>query len=204
MSARSGDFWSRRKARVAAEEAAEAKAAEATEESRDRDALESMPDEEALEKLGLPDPDTLQAGDDFSAFLRGAVPERIRRRALRRLWISNPIINAHDGLTDYADDYRAMAEASSGVVATVYQVGKGLLPKVLADEAAAAPAQSAPAARQAPPEPAAESPADGAESPKGKVETPSAGPDAEAPATAEQASAETLPAPRRMRFHFSD
>lgn len=31
----------------------------------------------------LPDPDTLVQGDDFSVFMAKAVPDRIRRRALR-------------------------------------------------------------------------------------------------------------------------
>ena len=49
-------------------------------------------DEEILESLGLPDPDTLKRGDDFSAFMSKAVPARLRSRALRKLWISDPVL----------------------------------------------------------------------------------------------------------------
>ena len=49
-------------------------------------------DEELLARLGLPDPETLVKGDDFSRFMSTAVPEHLRRRALRRLWRSNPTL----------------------------------------------------------------------------------------------------------------
>ena len=120
------DFWSRRKAAVAAEQAQDA--AEVQERARAETAaeLEAKTDEEILEELGLPDPKTLKPGDDFAAFLKDAVPDRIKRVALRKLWTSNPILANVDGLLDYGEDFTDAA-VGAGVVETTYQVGKGML-----------------------------------------------------------------------------
>lgn len=109
-------------------------------EAADRDAeLEEKMDEEVLEDLGLPDPDALQPGDDFSAFMAKAVPDRIRRRALRRLWLSNPALANLDGLLDYGEDFTDSATVVENLQ-TAYQVGKGMLKHVeeLARQAEAA------------------------------------------------------------------
>ena len=123
------DFWSRRKAAVAAEEAKDA--AEVQERARAETAaeLEAKTDEEILEELGLPDPSTLKPGDDFAAFLKDAVPDRIKKIALRKLWASNPILANVDGLLDYGEDFTDAA-VGAGVVETTYQVGKGMLAHV--------------------------------------------------------------------------
>jgi len=122
------DFWSRRKAAVRAEAEAEQaeKAAEAVAEERAK--LEEKTDEEILEELGLPDPDGLNESDDFKRFLNSAVPERLRRRALRRLWTLNPVLANLDGLVDYAEDYTDAATVIADMQ-TVYQVGKGMFDK---------------------------------------------------------------------------
>ena len=86
-------------------------------------------DEKILEELGLQDPDTLQAGDDFSAFMAKAVPTRLRNRALRKLWLSNPALANLDALLDYGEDFTTNADAVE-VIQTSYQVGKGLLAHV--------------------------------------------------------------------------
>lgn len=132
-----GDFWSRRKARVREEEQADLRAAE-QEDLRAREAaLEEKSDAEILEELGLPDPDTLEPGADFRAFMANAVPDRIRRRALRRLWLSNPALANLDGLLDYGEDFTDGATVVENLQ-TAYQVGKGMLKHVedLAREAA--------------------------------------------------------------------
>ena len=123
------DFWSRRKAAVAAEEAQDA--AEVQERARAETAaqLEAKTDEEILDGLGLPDPMTLKPGDDFAAFLNDAVPDRIKKVALRKLWTSNPILANVDGLLDYGEDFTDAA-VGAGVVETTYQVGKGMLAHV--------------------------------------------------------------------------
>lgn len=146
---RGGDFWSRRKAAVRAEEEAEARARE--EEARAREAaeaaeaqaaLEEKSDAEVLEELGLKDPDEMQPGDDFSAFLKAAVPERLRRRALRKLWGSNPVLACLDGLNDYDDDYTAAA--TNFDVRTAYKVGEGLFRRATEPAAESASGTSVP------------------------------------------------------------
>ena len=65
------------------------------------------------------------SGDDFAAFMKRAVPERLRRRALRRLWVSDPVLANLDNLVDYNDDYTAAAHVND-VVQTSYKVGQGM------------------------------------------------------------------------------
>ncbi|MGR3502593.1 DUF3306 domain-containing protein [Pseudaestuariivita sp.] len=119
-------FWERRKAAVAAEEAAvvaEAKAAEL-------EAIEAeKSDEELLEELGLPDPDTLEDEGDFKAFMGDAVPQRLKTRALRKLWRLNPVLANVDGLVDYGEDFTDAATVVENLQ-TAYQVGKGMLAHV--------------------------------------------------------------------------
>ncbi len=126
---RSADFWSRRKARVAEEEQAQARAIEAEEAAAFEAEQAEKSDEELLEELGLPDPDSLQPGDDFKAFMAKAVPDRIRRRALRKLWLSNPALANLDGLLDYGEDFTDSAKVIENMQ-TAYQVGKGMLAHV--------------------------------------------------------------------------
>ena len=130
---RPSDFWSRRKARVEAEAEEAKRQAEAAEAKEVQAALEEKPDAEILEELGLPDPDTLEPGQDIAGFMNSAVPERLRRRALRQLWRLNPVLANLDGLNDYDGDFTNAATDAPGVK-TAYQVGKGLLRHVQALE----------------------------------------------------------------------
>lgn len=120
------DFWSRRKAAVQRSEELERVLVEEAEVARERAELETKSDAEILEELNLPDPDTLTENDDFSQFLSAAVPERLKRRALRRLWGLNPVLANLDGLVDYADDFTDAATVVSNMQ-TVYQVGRGMV-----------------------------------------------------------------------------
>jgi hypothetical protein len=63
----------------------------------------SPPDPAAA--LTLDDVAALKPDADFRPFLAAAATEAVHRAALRKLWASDPIITAHDGLTDYAEDY---------------------------------------------------------------------------------------------------
>ncbi len=123
------DFWSRRKEAVEAETEAEVAELVAVEEEQAVEELEAKPDDEILEELGLQDPDTLKAGDDFSAFMAKAVPTRLRNRALRKLWLSNPALANLDTLLDYGEDF-TKSERAIEDFQTTYQVGKGLLAHV--------------------------------------------------------------------------
>lgn len=130
---RGSDFWSRRKAAVEAEQAEETKQAEDAEARATQEELSAKSDEEVLEELGLPDPDTLEPGQDISGFMQKAVPERLRQRAMRKLWRLNPVLANLDGLCDYNDDFTNAATDAPGV-ATAYRVGKGLLKHIEALE----------------------------------------------------------------------
>lgn len=130
------DFWSRRKAAV--REAEEREEAEREEQDALEKAasLEEMTDEEVYEELELPNPDELEEGDDFKPFLQSVVPERLRRRALRRLWTLNPTLANVDGLVEYGEDFTDAATVFEGIQ-TTYQVGKGMLKHIekLAEQA---------------------------------------------------------------------
>ena len=123
------NFWSRRKAGVAAEAEAELAEVEAEVLAEEQKALEEKTDEELLVELGLPDPDTLKMGDDFKVFMSKAVPDRLRRRALRTLWRSNPVLANLDMLVDYGEDFTDKAMVVENMQ-TAYQVGKGMLKHV--------------------------------------------------------------------------
>ena len=194
------DFWARRKAAVAEEERAAEVAGREAVAAEERRALEERPDEEVLAELELPDPDTMKQGDDFSAFMSDAVPERLRKRALRQLWRSNPVLANLDNLVDYGEDYTDAALVVENLQ-TAYQVGKGMLKHLEAmAEAAERAAEAATsetaedAAREEVQEVDAEEPALEAD----------AGPIAvihEAPAAVEPPVARAKP---RMRFAFAD
>jgi len=142
--------WSRRKreARVVARDRAAKSETDRRSETGQKDVpsapvQESAPD--AFDPESLPDPDTLGADADYTVFLRSEVPEALRRRALRRLWRSNPVLANLDGLNDYDEDYTDAATVVSGMK-TLYQVGRGF---VVEDDAPAAEAEAADTAESA-------------------------------------------------------
>ena len=124
------DFWSRRKAGVETEEkiALRDKYAEETAVLQAEQAEKT--DEELLLELDLPNPDEMKMGDDFSAFMSKTVPDRLRRRALRCLWLANPALANLDGLIDYGEDFTDSATVIENMQ-TAYQVGKGMTEHVL-------------------------------------------------------------------------
>ena len=123
------DMWARRKAAVLAEAEADERAQVAAVVCEERAALEEKTDAEILAELDLQDPDEMGLGDDFSGFMKATVPERLRRRALRKLWLSNPVLANVDNLVDYGEDF-TLATSALESVQTVYQVGKGMLAHV--------------------------------------------------------------------------
>jgi len=196
------DFWSRRKAAVEAEDRAERAAEAARQQAAEEARLADRSDEALLAEAGLPEPETLDSADQVQEFLRSALPQRLKARALRRLWRLNPVLANLDGLVDYGGDYTDAATVVENLQ-TAYQVGKGMLARLEdlaeAPDAEAAVAPDAAAATDPVPEAAAEpepEPGDGAE-------TVLAAPAAE-PAVAPPADPPAAPAvaPRRMRFRF--
>lgn len=131
--------WSRRK-QAAADEPDEletatgdvaADAADEAEEGalREAEPAEELSEAEILEKYDLKDPDELASGDDFSGFMRSAIPEHLRRRALRTLWRTNPVLANLDGLNDYDGDWTG-GSVPRGELKTAYRVGLGFVREV--------------------------------------------------------------------------
>lgn len=182
-------FWDRRRAAVRAEQEAGLRADEAEAHAAEHAALAEKTDAELLAEFDLPDPDSMKAGDDFTAFMVRAVPEHLRRRALRKLWVSDPVLACLDDLVDYADDYTQASAVTS--FATSYEVGKGLRRHIedvakkafdLTQDATVAKAEAEPeieaAAEELPLPTTADAPADD--------------------------SQETIVTPRRMTFRFEE
>ncbi|AZV77101.1 DUF3306 domain-containing protein [Parasedimentitalea marina] len=205
-----GNFWARRKAGVEAELAADAQAELAVlAEQRDAEVADKS-DAELLAELELPDPDSLGEGDDFTVFLTETIPARIRTRALRRLWLTNPVLANVDGLVDYGEDF---TDASCVIenIQTAYQVGKGMTAHVdemarqAAEEEAEAVDLTADDAADALDEaPAADA---GEEIPTEQPEHIDVLATADAGFVPDQSDVDDMPAytpPRRMRFAFED
>ena len=65
---------------------------------------------------------------DYGRFMQADVPDAIRRRALNRLWESDPIFTQVDPFQDYAGDYTDKALAvPMGTLQTAYKIGQGFL-----------------------------------------------------------------------------
>ena len=115
--------WSARKQAARGDDAEPAQepvaAPEATEEPEKSDA-------EILEELGLKDPEDMTAEDDFSGFMASGIPERLRNRALRKLWLTNPVLANLDDLVEYGEDYTDAATVVENLQ-TAYRIGKGFL-----------------------------------------------------------------------------
>ncbi|MGC8119971.1 DUF3306 domain-containing protein [Marinobacter sp. VGCF2001] len=123
--------WSRLKTHAdRRKEAAPAPAleADASPEEQELARNETLSEQEVLEKYGLPDPETIELGTDVTGFMRKEIPDLLRRKALRSLWRSNPVLAVLDGLNDYDEDFTAAGPTIKGAK-TLYKVGQGLIDK---------------------------------------------------------------------------
>ena len=186
------DAWSRRKARVRAEEEALARRKAQAETERQQAALAEKTDEEILAELNLPDPDSLETGDDIAGFMQATIPERLRRRALRKLWTLNPVLANVDGLVDYGEDFTGKG-AVGEVIETIYKVGRGMLGDMKDEDApvVAAPAEEQPVEQ-----------ADDLDEPDDSATDSEPHADTAPASLAEEAAIQRRP--RRMRFSFDD
>lgn len=200
------DFWERRKAAVRAEEAAEENAKIAADEAEEQAKLERMSDEEVLRELDLPDPDSLAEGDDFSIFLKRTVPERIRLRALRRLWTTNPVLANLDGLIDYGEDFTDAANVIENLQ-TAYRVGEGMARHVaaMAEQARAIPEDEEGAADESGTENSPDSEADEKPDnlPRNQIEPKIEKSEQNSQIIAEEDERSGFK-PRRMSYHFDE
>ncbi|WP_420325690.1 DUF3306 domain-containing protein [Mameliella sp.] len=130
MSRTPADFWSRRRAAVAAEDRAETEAEQHAAKAERQRALEDRPDEEILAELNLPAPEEMDDPAQVQALLKAVAPQRLKTRALRRLWRLNPVLANVDGLVDYGDDFTDAARVVENLQ-SLYQVGKGMFDKAV-------------------------------------------------------------------------
>lgn len=70
------------------------------------------------------DVEALTYESDFGPFLKAGVPAVLKRRALRKLWSSNPVLANLDGLNDYDGDY---TQPATQAFRSAWQVGRGYL-----------------------------------------------------------------------------
>jgi Protein of unknown function (DUF3306) len=88
--------------------------------------------EPAVKVEDLPDIETLTYESDFSVFMRDGVPEFLKRQALRKLWLSNPVLANLDGLNDY--DPKSMTfllQDLEGPAEGVAEISRGLRDKIM-------------------------------------------------------------------------
>lgn len=128
--------WARRKAEAGKQ--AEQPPAPAVEsgpppEEQELAINETLPEQELLAKYGLPDPENIELGTDITGFMRKEIPEFLRRKALRGLWRSNPVLAVLDGLNDYDEDFTDAGATIKGAK-TLYKVGQGLIDKTRKDQ----------------------------------------------------------------------
>ncbi|MCF6273532.1 MAG: DUF3306 domain-containing protein [Rhodobacteraceae bacterium] len=182
----SAGAWARRRAGVQAEAEALARGKEEALITGQHAALAEKTEEEVLTELDLPNPDAMQPGDDFSAFMKAAVPDALRNRALRTLWRSDPVLANVDMLVDYGEDFTGKNDIKR-VIKTIYQVGKGMLREPV-DEP------------ETPKNVLVEAETAAIDAPEEYEEEPAFAP---LPEIEEEAPAPVTPR-RRMRFHFAD
>ncbi|PHQ25746.1 hypothetical protein CLH62_09070 [Marinobacter guineae] len=121
--------WARRKAEAgkqAEQSPSPAVESEPAPEEQELAINEALPEHELLEKYGLPDPDAIELGTDVTGFMRKEIPDFLRRKALRALWKSNPVLAVLDGLNDYDEDFTDAGATIKGAK-TLYKVGQGLI-----------------------------------------------------------------------------
>lgn len=123
--------WSRRKRQVAEEDAEPEAGALAPSVEPSEEAATSVPEpvedpelvanREAAEAVDL---ESLTYESDFTVFMKRGVPEALKNAALRKLWRSNPVLAAVDGLNDYDLDYRTVDTILTNFQ-SAWKVGKG-------------------------------------------------------------------------------
>lgn len=133
----SGSFlerWSRRKRGLEdeaeqardTEDEAVAKSAKSADEEGVGDGPASEPSAE--KDFADFDFDKLDYDSDYKQFMESDVSAEARQKALRKLWVSNPVLANMDGLDDYCEDYTDAAVCvPKGMLKTAYRYGRGFL-----------------------------------------------------------------------------
>lgn len=96
---------------------------EGVEEDREPTAeeLEMAANREIAEAVDL---ETLDYESDYKLFMKNGVPEALKKRAMQKLWRSNPLLANVDGLNDYDEDFN---DPINEGYKSIYKVGQGFL-----------------------------------------------------------------------------
>lgn len=134
--------------------------------------------------------EALDFDSDYGRFMGKGVPDSIRNRALRKLWVSDPVLANIDGLDDYCEDFSDAVWATSQIK-TAWRVGRGFMTdEEVADwERLGKPAEDG----KAPPTAAAEAAEAAAESETGKATEGPAPSDAGDQSNLAEAATESTP-----------
>lgn len=111
--------WSERKRAAESEAAGPEPAAPARDDSE-------AAAEEVIDPKDLPDIDSLEPGADFSVFMKKGVPPALKRKALNKLWQTDPAFRHICMLDDYNLDYTDAAMVVPNLK-TLFQVGRGMV-----------------------------------------------------------------------------
>lgn len=120
--------WQQRRQQVAEEEQVEKVEQQEVLPSKTAE-VEASPaivdeDQQQLDIEALPDPDSIEIGGSFAAFMGKQVDPLTKKAALRALW-KQPHFNELDGLVEYGLDYsnqpKLTAEASAELVKKVFR-----------------------------------------------------------------------------------
>jgi Protein of unknown function (DUF3306) len=77
----------------------------------------------------LPPVEELTFQSDFTVFMANNVPDAIKRAALRKLWVSDPVLANLDGLNDYCEDLN-IVDTPITLAQTSYRVGNGYFDEI--------------------------------------------------------------------------
>lgn len=122
--------WSRRKRgdEVPEPEATPAPGVEAAPEAPppQAEAPPTAPPEPEFDLASLPPIETLDAGSDFSVFLKPGVPQALRTAALRKAWTADPLIRDYMSSLDYAWDFNTPGGLPYGFSNVLAETGEAL------------------------------------------------------------------------------
>lgn len=93
------------------------------------DAVPEKRDEQS-KPAELPPLESLTKDSDFSVFMRGGVPDGLRKAALRKLWLADSHFAQIDITECHSIDFNAVPTFPEGLKNTIYRAGKGMVEAV--------------------------------------------------------------------------
>jgi hypothetical protein len=87
---------------------------------------EAAPPEPEFDLASLPPIETLDASSDFSVFLKPGVPQALRNAALRKAWLTDPLIRDYMSPLDYAWDFNTPGGLPYGFSNVLAETGEAL------------------------------------------------------------------------------